>query len=173
MPSRHADLVRARVGEPRHRSRALLTSGGRANALVGLTALHRTADDHLEPSVVGAIAPHRPTCGNDDRHGDERRRRVANGPGRSDGARAGSIAAPFGGGPPAGQVPSAAVPDARLDDADLVATLRAELERHGVRADDLRCPSGLRAEVGESVRCTFTVDGQPVAAVARITAVER
>ena len=61
--------------------------------------------------------------------------------------------------------------DARLDDADLVATLRAELERHGVRADDLRCPSGLRAEVGESVRCTFTVDGQPVAAVARITAV--
>ena len=60
---------------------------------------------------------------------------------------------------------------ARLDDADLVATLRAELERHGVRADDLRCPSGLRAEVGESVRCTFTVDGQPVDAVARITAV--
>src|SRR6185312_1357878 len=34
-------------------SRALLTSGGRANALVGLTALHRTADDHLRPSVVG------------------------------------------------------------------------------------------------------------------------
>ena len=59
----------------------------------------------------------------------------------------------------------------RLDDADLVATLRAELERHGVRADDLRCRSGLRAEVGESVRCTFTVDGQPVDAVARITAV--
>ena len=61
---------------------------------------------------------------------------------------------------------------ARLDDADLVATLRAELERHGVRADDLHCPSGLRAEVGESVRCTFTVDGQPVDAVARITAVK-
>jgi hypothetical protein len=59
----------------------------------------------------------------------------------------------------------------QLDDADLVATLRAELERHGVRADDLDCPSGLRAEVGESVRCTFTVDGQPVDAVARITAV--
>jgi hypothetical protein len=41
-------------------SRAFLTSGGRANALVGLTALHRTADDHLRPSVVAAIAPHAP-----------------------------------------------------------------------------------------------------------------
>jgi hypothetical protein len=41
-------------------SRALLTSGGRANALVGLTALHRTGGDHLRPSVVGAIAPHAP-----------------------------------------------------------------------------------------------------------------
>ena len=61
---------------------------------------------------------------------------------------------------------------ARLDDADLVATLRAELERHGVRADDLRCPSGLRAEVGESVRCTFTVDGQAVDAVATVSAVD-
>jgi len=38
-------------------SRALLTSGGRANALVGLTALHRTADDHARPSVVGVIRP--------------------------------------------------------------------------------------------------------------------
>jgi hypothetical protein len=36
-------------------SRALLTSGGRANALVGLTAEHRTADDHARPSVVGVI----------------------------------------------------------------------------------------------------------------------
>ena len=61
---------------------------------------------------------------------------------------------------------------ARLDDTDLVATLRTELAHHGVQADDLRCPSGLRAEVGESVRCTFTVDGQPVDAVARITAVD-
>ena len=41
-------------------SRAFLTSGGRANALVGLTAQHRTADDHLRASVVGAIAPHAP-----------------------------------------------------------------------------------------------------------------
>jgi hypothetical protein len=61
---------------------------------------------------------------------------------------------------------------AELDDDDLVATLRAELARHGVQADDLRCPSGLRAEVGESVRCAFTVGGQPVDAVARISAVD-
>ena len=85
--------------------------------------------------------------------------------------RAGSIAAPCGGGPPAGRRPRRLLPAPELDDADLVATLRAELARHGVQADDLRCPSGLRAEVGESVRCTFTVGGQPVDAVARISAV--
>ena len=43
---------------------------------------------------------------------------------------------------------------------------------HGVQADDLRCPRGLSAEVGESVRCTFTVGGQPVDAVATISAVD-
>ena len=41
-----------------------------------------------------------------------------------------------------------------------------------MQADDLRCPSGLSAEVGESVRCTFTVGGQPVDAVATISAVD-
>jgi Domain of unknown function (DUF4333) len=58
----------------------------------------------------------------------------------------------------------------RLDDARLVATLRAQLERQDVRADDLTCPD-LPAEVGRSVRCTFTVDGQPVDAVATVSAV--
>ena len=47
-----------------------------------------------------------------------------------------------------------------------------QLASHGVQADDLRCPSGLSAEVGESVRCTFTVGGQPVDAVATISAVD-
>jgi hypothetical protein len=61
---------------------------------------------------------------------------------------------------------------AQLDDDDLVATLRGELARNGVQADDLRCPAGLRAEVGESVRCTFSVGGQPVDAVARVAAVD-
>jgi Domain of unknown function (DUF4333) len=61
---------------------------------------------------------------------------------------------------------------AELDDGDLVATLRAELDGRGVQADDLRCPSGLRAAVGESVRCTFTVGGQPVDVVATISAVD-
>ena len=61
---------------------------------------------------------------------------------------------------------------AEVDDDDLVTTLRGELERHDVRADDLRCPTGLRAEVGASVRCTFTVGGQPVDAVATISAVD-
>ena len=61
---------------------------------------------------------------------------------------------------------------AGLDDDDLVTSLRAELARKGVHADDLSGPSGLRAEVGESVRCTFTVGGQPVDAVASISAVD-
>jgi hypothetical protein len=61
---------------------------------------------------------------------------------------------------------------AELDDDDVVTTLRTELGRHGVQADDLRCPNDLRAEVGASVRCTFTVGGQPVDAVAKILAVD-
>ncbi len=61
---------------------------------------------------------------------------------------------------------------AGLDDDDLVTTLRTQLDGHGVHADDLRCPSGLAAVVGESVRCTFTVGGQPVDAVATVSAVD-
>ena len=59
-----------------------------------------------------------------------------------------------------------------LDEARVVATLSAELANHGVRADDLGCPGDLPAEVGRSVRCTFTVGGQPVDAVATISAVD-
>jgi Domain of unknown function (DUF4333) len=58
-----------------------------------------------------------------------------------------------------------------VDDARIVATLRAELERQGVQADDLTCPDDLPAQSGRSVRCTFTVDGQPVDAVATVAAV--
>lgn len=58
-----------------------------------------------------------------------------------------------------------------LDDSRLVATLRAQLDRDGVRADGLRCPD-LPAEVGRTARCTFTVDGQPVDAVATVSAVD-
>jgi hypothetical protein len=58
-----------------------------------------------------------------------------------------------------------------LDDDRIVATVRAQLESQGVRADDLSCPD-LPAEVGRSVRCTFAVDGQPVDAVATVSAVD-
>lgn len=58
-----------------------------------------------------------------------------------------------------------------LDDARLVATLRTQLDGQGVRADDLTCPD-LPAEVGRSVRCSFTVGGQPVDAVASVSAVD-
>ena len=58
-----------------------------------------------------------------------------------------------------------------LDDSRLVATIQAQLTGQGVRADDLSCPD-LPAEVGRTARCTFTVDGQPVDAVARVAAVD-
>jgi hypothetical protein len=58
-----------------------------------------------------------------------------------------------------------------LDDSRLVGTLRAQLASQGVRADDLRCPD-LPAAVGSSARCTFSVDGQPVDAVATVSAVD-
>jgi hypothetical protein len=59
----------------------------------------------------------------------------------------------------------------QLDEARVVETLRTELANHGVHADDLGCPGDLPAEVGRSVRCTFTAGGQPVDAVATVSAV--
>lgn len=58
----------------------------------------------------------------------------------------------------------------QLDADRVVETMRAQLQGLGVRADDLECPD-LPAEVGRSVRCTFSVDGQPVDAVATVSAV--
>ena len=113
------------------------------------------------------------TCGNEDRYSDDGEEAGAwpRTERRTDGAPDRSSASPCGGGRPlAGVIGGCS--DAELDDDDLVATLRAQLASHGVQADDLRCPSGLSAEVGESVRCTFTVGGQPVDAVATISAVD-
>ena len=59
----------------------------------------------------------------------------------------------------------------QLDHSRLAETLRAQLASQGVRADDLDCPD-LPAAVGESARCTFAVDGQPVDAVATVSAVD-
>jgi hypothetical protein len=59
-----------------------------------------------------------------------------------------------------------------VDAGRLVGTMRAELQRQGVRADDVSCPDGLPAEVGRSVRCSFSVGGQPVDVVATVTGVD-
>src|SRR5919112_2051168 len=40
---------------------------------------------------------------------------------------------------------------AELDESQVVATLRSELESHGVQADDLSCPGDLPAVLGRSV----------------------
>jgi Domain of unknown function (DUF4333) len=55
--------------------------------------------------------------------------------------------------------------------ADVGPALRSELARRHVGADALTCPTSVPAVVGASVRCRFTVDDQPVDAVATIASV--
>ena len=76
----------------------------------------------VRPSVVGAIAPTRPTCGNDDRHGDDAEETGAalDDLGEPMALRARSIAAPYGRGRPARPAVLGGCSGAELDDADLV-----------------------------------------------------
>ena len=50
-------------------------------------------------------------------------------------------------------------------------TIMDQLQKQSIDAQNVTCPTDLQAIVGQTVRCSFTVDGQPVDAVARITAV--
>lgn len=55
---------------------------------------------------------------------------------------------------------------------DVAAQIRVELDRSGVPTGAVSCPQDLKAEVGQTLRCTFETDGQPVDAVATITSIE-
>jgi len=56
---------------------------------------------------------------------------------------------------------------------DVASAVGSELQKQGVKIDtNVTCPEDLEAEVGRSIRCEFTTDGQPVDAVARVTSVE-
>jgi hypothetical protein len=58
--------------------------------------------------------------------------------------------------------------------ADQVASaIDQQLQAQQIPAEGVRCPEDLPAEVGDSVRCEFTVEGQPVDAVATVTSVHR
>lgn len=55
---------------------------------------------------------------------------------------------------------------------DVASTIKAQLAQQSINAGTVSCPSDLKAEVGQSVRCEFAVDGQPVDAIATVTSVE-
>jgi hypothetical protein len=56
--------------------------------------------------------------------------------------------------------------------ADVAAGISTQLAGRGVTATSVDCPQDLRAEVGESVHCTYTVDGKPVGVTAKVTSVQ-
>jgi Domain of unknown function (DUF4333) len=56
---------------------------------------------------------------------------------------------------------------------DVASVVGSELQKQGVTIDaGVTCPEDLEAEVGRSIRCEFTSDGQPVDAVASVTSVQ-
>ncbi|MCO1654923.1 DUF4333 domain-containing protein [Pseudonocardia humida] len=55
---------------------------------------------------------------------------------------------------------------------DVASAIGGKLTEQGITADGVTCPEDLDAEVGKTVRCEFTVDGQPVDAVATVTSLQ-
>lgn len=56
--------------------------------------------------------------------------------------------------------------------ADVATSISQKLTEKNIAAQNVTCPADLKAEVGQSVRCEFTVEGQPVDVVAKVTSVE-
>ena len=56
--------------------------------------------------------------------------------------------------------------------ATLANVIMDQLQKQNIAAENVTCPGDLRAAVGETERCTFTVDGQPVDAIATVTSVD-
>jgi hypothetical protein len=55
---------------------------------------------------------------------------------------------------------------------DVARTIGGKLTEQGITASGVTCPDDLEAEVGKTVRCEFTVEGQPVDAVAKVTSIQ-
>ncbi len=51
-------------------------------------------------------------------------------------------------------------------------TITDQLQNQSIDAQDVTCPADLQASVGQTVRCSFTVEGQPVDAIATVTSVD-
>jgi hypothetical protein len=56
--------------------------------------------------------------------------------------------------------------------ADVASGISTQLAGRGVTATSVDCPQDLPAEVGRSVRCTYTVDGKPVGVTAAVSSVQ-
>jgi hypothetical protein len=56
--------------------------------------------------------------------------------------------------------------------ADVAAGISTQLASRGVTATTVDCPQDLPAKVGESVRCTYTVDGKPVGVTAKVSSLQ-
>jgi hypothetical protein len=51
-------------------------------------------------------------------------------------------------------------------------TIMDQLQKQSIDAQHVMCPTDLQAIVGQTVRCSFMVDGQPVDAIATVTSVD-
>jgi hypothetical protein len=56
--------------------------------------------------------------------------------------------------------------------ADVASGISTQLAGRGVTATAVDCPEDLPADVGEAVRCTYTVDGKAVGVTARVSSVQ-
>lgn len=56
--------------------------------------------------------------------------------------------------------------------ADVATSIGDQLHKQNIDAQDIVCPGDLKAAVGQTVRCSFAVGGQPVDAIATVTSVE-
>jgi hypothetical protein len=55
---------------------------------------------------------------------------------------------------------------------DVAKSIMDQLQKQSVDAQGVTCPNDLQAAVGQTVRCSFTVGGQPVDAIATVTSVD-
>src|SRR4051794_28904730 len=51
-------------------------------------------------------------------------------------------------------------------------TIMDQLQKQSIDAQHVMCPTDLQAIIGQTVRCSFMVDGQPVDAIATVTSVD-
>jgi hypothetical protein len=59
-----------------------------------------------------------------------------------------------------------------VNSTSLAHVIMDQLQKQSIDAQGVTCPGDLEAAVGQTVRCSFTVGGQPVDAIATVTSVD-